>query len=98
MLAPSCSCYCQPAGVYVNDHSSIHRDDCHSYLHCACWMCCRFGLVYGILVVLGIGTLLPLNVFLTEKEFFDIRLHVEPVQPTVANNFLSLFGLVFNGA
>ncbi|WIA37582.1 hypothetical protein OEZ86_014488 [Tetradesmus obliquus] len=58
----------------------------------------RFGLVYGILVMLGIGTLLPLNVFLTEKEFFDIRLHVEPVQPTVANNFLSLFGLVFNGA
>eukprot|EP00882_Tetradesmus_deserticola_P012330 GHRQ01013069.1.p1 GENE.GHRQ01013069.1~~GHRQ01013069.1.p1 ORF type:complete len:546 (+),score=187.19 GHRQ01013069.1:592-2229(+) len=58
----------------------------------------RFGLVYGILVVLGIGTLLPLNVFLTEKEFFDIRLHVEPTEPTVANNFLSLFGLVFNGA
>ncbi|KAF6256573.1 hypothetical protein COO60DRAFT_1640642 [Scenedesmus sp. NREL 46B-D3] len=58
----------------------------------------RFGLVYGILVVLGVGTLLPLNVFLTEKEFFDIRLHVEPVQLTVANNFLSLFGLVFNGA
>lgn len=54
--------------------------------------------MYGILVMLGIGTLLPLNVFLTEKEFFDIRLHVEPVQPTVANNFLSLFGLVFNGA
>jgi equilibrative nucleoside transporter 1/2/3 len=61
-------------------------------------LCTRFGLVYGILVVLGVGTLLPLNVFLTEKEFFDIRLHVEPVQPLVANNFISLFGLVFNGA
>ncbi|KAF8065938.1 hypothetical protein HT031_002999 [Scenedesmus sp. PABB004] len=57
-----------------------------------------FGLVYGILVMLGIGTLLPLNVFLTEKEFFDIRLHVPPSSPAIADNFLSLFGLVFNGA
>lgn len=59
---------------------------------------CRFGLVYGILVVLGIGTLLPWNVFITETEFFDVRLHVEPISPTIANNYISLFGLVFNGA
>lgn len=52
--------------------------------------------MYYILLVLGVGTLLPWNVFLTEKEFFDIRLHVEPSNPTIANNFVSLFGLVFN--
>lgn len=61
-------------------------------------VCRRFGLVYGILVVLGIGTLLPWNVFITETEFFDVRLHVEPSSPTIANNYISLFGLVFNGA
>lgn len=58
----------------------------------------RFGLVYGILVILGIGTLLPWNVFITETEFFDVRLHVEPSSPAIANNYISLFGLVFNGA
>jgi equilibrative nucleoside transporter 1/2/3 len=56
----------------------------------------RFGLVYGILVILGIGTLLPWNVMITEKEFFDVRLHVEPYLPAVAGNFMSLFGLTFN--
>lgn len=55
-----------------------------------------FGLVYGILVVLGIGTLLPWNVMITEKEFFDVRLHVEPANARIANNFMSLFGLTFN--
>ncbi|GBF96920.1 equilibrative nucleoside transporter family [Raphidocelis subcapitata] len=56
----------------------------------------RYGLVYGILVILGIGTLLPWNVMITEKEFFDVRLHVEPYLPAVAGNFMSLFGLTFN--
>lgn len=54
--------------------------------------------MYIILVLLGVGTLLPWNVFITEKEFFDIRLHVDPSIPLVANNFISLFGLVFNSA
>jgi uncharacterized membrane protein YgcG len=58
----------------------------------------RGGLVYAILVVLGIGTLLPWNVFLTEKEFFDVRLHARPQLPSVASNFVSVFGLVFNFA
>ncbi|KAI8465261.1 MAG: hypothetical protein J3K34DRAFT_525488 [Monoraphidium minutum] len=58
----------------------------------------RFGLVYGILVMLGVGTLLPWNVMITEKEFFDVRLHVEPYNPAVAGNFLSIFGLTFNTA
>jgi equilibrative nucleoside transporter 1/2/3 len=56
----------------------------------------RFGLVYGILVMLGIGTLLPWNVMITEKEFFDVRLHVEPADARIAGNFMSLFGLTFN--
>lgn len=54
--------------------------------------------MYGILIVLGIGTLLPWNVFITETEFFDVRLHVDPAVPAIANNYISLFGLVFNGA
>lgn len=54
--------------------------------------------MYGILVMLGIGTLLPWNVMITEKEFFDVRLHVEPYFPAFAGNFLSLFGLTFNTA
>ena len=36
----------------------------------------RFGAVYIIFVLLGTGTLLPFNVFLTEKEFYDVRLQV----------------------
>jgi equilibrative nucleoside transporter 1/2/3 len=52
--------------------------------------------VYGILVMLGVGTLLPWNVMITEKEFFDVRLHVEPSNPRIAGNFMSLFGLTFN--
>lgn len=76
----------------------LKHKQCHT---CNCWCrCCncRYGLVYGILVILGIGTLLPWNVFITETEFFDVRLHVEPSSPTIANNFISLFGLVFNAA
>lgn len=54
--------------------------------------------MYGILVTLGVGTLLPWNVMITEKEFFDVRLHVEPYDARVAGNFMSLFGLTFNTA
>ena len=32
--------------------------------------------MYWILCLLGVATLLPWNVFITESEFFDIRVHV----------------------
>lgn len=56
----------------------------------------RFGLVYAILVILGVGTMLPFNVFMTEAEFFNVRMHVPPYNPVVSDNFISLFGLTFN--
>lgn len=54
--------------------------------------------MYIIFVLLGTGTLLPWNVFLTEKEFYDVRLHVTPYMDYVTNNFMSLFCMVFNTA
>ncbi|GIL90052.1 hypothetical protein Vretimale_18111 [Volvox reticuliferus] len=58
----------------------------------------RYGIVYFIFVLLGTGTLLPWNVFLTEKEFYDVRLHVQPYNGYITENFMSLFCLVFNTA
>lgn len=57
---------------------------------------CSYGIVYFIFVLLGTGTLLPLNVFLTEKEFYDVRFQVKPYNAFVADNFMSLFCMVFN--
>ncbi|GAX77749.1 hypothetical protein CEUSTIGMA_g5192.t1 [Chlamydomonas eustigma] len=56
----------------------------------------RFGVVYFIFVLLGTGTLLPFNVFLTEKEFYDVRLQVLPFNAYIADNFMSLFCISFN--
>ena len=53
-------------------------------------------MVYVIFTLLGTGTLLPFNVFLTEKEFYDVRLQVPPFNDFVADNFMSLFALAFN--
>lgn len=54
--------------------------------------------MYLILVLVGTTTLLPWNVYITEKEFFDVRLHVKPTLPGVANNFMAVFSLVFNAS
>ena len=45
---------------------------------------------------MGTATLLPWNVFLTEKEFYDVRFQVKPYDAFVADNFMSLFALAFN--
>lgn len=50
------------------------------------------------MLLLGCGTLLPWNVVITEKEFFDVRLHQLPSWAAVADNFPSLFGSIFTGA
>lgn len=71
-----------------------HPTECDAPL---CWhLCRRWGLVYGILVLLGVGTLMPWNVFMTEKEFWDIRLHQDPFNPFIAHNFMNLFAVTFN--
>mmetsp|Transcript_31022 Transcript_31022/g.68826 ORF Transcript_31022/g.68826 Transcript_31022/m.68826 type:complete len:479 (-) Transcript_31022:805-2241(-) len=55
-----------------------------------------YGIVYFIFVLLGTGTLLPWNVFLTEKEFYDVRFKVEPCSYFIVDNFMGLFALAFN--
>ncbi|KAL6749212.1 nucleoside transporter-domain-containing protein [Haematococcus lacustris] len=55
-----------------------------------------YGIVYFIFVMLGTATLLPWNVFLTEKEFYDVRFQVKPYSDYIASNFMSLFALIFN--
>jgi equilibrative nucleoside transporter 1/2/3 len=55
-----------------------------------------YGVVYVIFTLLGTATLLPWNVFLTEKEFYDVRFQVRPYNEFVADNFMSLFALAFN--
>lgn len=47
-------------------------------------------------MLLGTATLLPWNVFLTEKEFYDVRFQVKPYDSFVSDNFMSLFALSFN--
>lgn len=54
------------------------------------------GVVYFIFVLLGTATLLPWNVFLTEKEFYDVRFQVKPFNDFLADNFMGLFALSFN--
>lgn len=56
----------------------------------------KYGIVYVIFVLLGTAILLPWNVFLTEKEFYDVRFQVKPYDNFVADNFMSLFALSFN--
>lgn len=56
----------------------------------------RYGVVYFIFVLLGTATLFPWNVFLTEKEFYDVRFQVKPYNPFIADNFMSLIALSFN--
>ncbi|KAF5831381.1 hypothetical protein DUNSADRAFT_13197 [Dunaliella salina] len=55
-----------------------------------------YHIVYVIFVLFGIATLLPWNVFLTEKEYWDVRFQVPPFNEFIADNFMSLFALSFN--
>lgn len=55
----------------------------------------RGKVVYGILSLLGVATLLPWNVFITENEYFDVRVHIKPTYPSVADNFESSIVLTF---
>ncbi len=55
----------------------------------------RGKVVYSILSLLGVATLLPWNVFITENEYFDVRVHIKPTYPSVADNFESSIVLTF---
>ena len=39
--------------------------------------------------------MLPWNVFITESEFFDIRVHVPPTYGSIADSFETAIVLVF---
>lgn len=55
----------------------------------------RGKIVYGILCLLGVATLLPWNVFITENEFFDVRVHQPPTYSALADNFETSIVLIF---
>lgn len=54
--------------------------------------------MYAVFLLLGTTALLPWNGFITEKEFFDVRLHATPALQPLADNFVAAFALVFNAA
>ena len=64
----------------------------------ASWPPDRFHLTYCITFLAGMGTLLPWNVFITERAYFDLRLFVPPYAPAVADAFESVFGMTFMAA
>jgi len=58
-----------------------------------------WGLTYVICFVLGVGTLLPWNVFITMKEFFYVRFRQAPYNLFLANNYEAVFAVgyqIFN--
>mmetsp|Transcript_6240 Transcript_6240/g.38768 ORF Transcript_6240/g.38768 Transcript_6240/m.38768 type:complete len:666 (-) Transcript_6240:2464-4461(-) len=58
-----------------------------------------WGLTYVICFVLGVGTLLPWNVFITMKEFFYVRFRQAPYNLFLANNYEAIFAVgyqIFN--
>ena len=61
--------------------------------HCAVLR--RSRMVYWILCLLGVATLLPWNVYITESEFFDIRVHVPPTYNGIADSCETAIVLVF---
>ena len=55
----------------------------------------RFHLTYLILFLSGVGTLLPWNVFITERAYFELKLTVPPFPSAITNSFESVFGMTF---
>jgi hypothetical protein len=42
-----------------------------------------------------LGTLLPWNLFITEKQYFDVRVQQPPTQPALADNFENIIVVSF---
>ena len=55
-------------------------------------------MTYAILFCVGLGTLFPCTVFITERAYFDTRLTVHPYTPLLTNNFQSVFGIAYQMA
>ena len=51
--------------------------------------------MYGICCLLGLGTLLPFNVLITEQQFFTVRTHVAPTAAVFADNVTNLIVVSF---
>ncbi len=49
----------------------------------------------GIFMLLGVGTLLPFNVAITERDFWGIRAHCVPTWQWAADNVENLLVIVF---
>ncbi len=47
----------------------------------------RWHLVYAIIVLQGLASAVPWNVFVTESEYFGLRVHVPPFSRILADNF-----------
>ncbi len=47
----------------------------------------RWRLVQAIIIVQGLASALPWNVYVTESEFFTLRVHVPPFHRVLADNF-----------
>ncbi len=47
----------------------------------------RWHLVYSIIVLQGLASAVPWNVFVTESEYFGLRVHVPPFSRVLADNF-----------
>ena len=51
--------------------------------------------MYGVCCLLGLGTLLPWNLFITEKQYFDVRVQQPPTQAALADNFENIIVVSF---
>ena len=47
----------------------------------------RWHLVQAIVIVQGLACALPWNVYVTESEFFTLRVHIPPFNRVLADNF-----------
>jgi equilibrative nucleoside transporter 1/2/3 len=55
----------------------------------------RYGAAYAIFFLVGMGTLIPWNVFITARAYFDLRLFKPPYTPALSDSFESIFGIAF---
>jgi len=47
----------------------------------------RWNIVYTIIVLQGLASAVPWNVYVTESEYFGLRVHVPPYSRILADNF-----------
>lgn len=55
---------------------------------------CRWLLAYAIMVLQGLASAIPWNVYITETEYFNLRAHQPPTQQLLADNLETIELLV----